>query len=165
MRLLGGDADRAVVAVARAHAQAADRLECRIRDGDGVRTEREGLGEIRGRAQAAGDDQGDIFSVGLVQMPARPGQCGNCRDRNIDAEDQRGGAGPAAASVEDDVVAADIERGVDVLLDVLGRELEADGNAARGRADVFGEVPELGALCPVVESCVLDGRCAILDAV
>ena len=57
VRLLRGDADRAVVGVAGAHAEAADGLDRRVGDRDGVGAERERLGEVGRVAQPAGDDQ------------------------------------------------------------------------------------------------------------
>ena len=75
-----------------------------------------------------------MTSVTLLAAPGRgaprAGQRGDGRHRDVVAEDQRRGAGAAAAAIEDDVVAADFERGVDVLLDVLGGELVADRDAA-----------------------------------
>ena len=56
MRLLGRDPDRAVVGVTGAHAQAADRLQGRVGDRHAVGAERQRLGEVGRRAQAAGDE-------------------------------------------------------------------------------------------------------------
>ena len=61
MRLLRRDSDRAIVGVAGAHAEAADRLDRGIGDGDRVGAERQRLGEVGGRAQAAGDDQRHVL--------------------------------------------------------------------------------------------------------
>ena len=63
--------------------------------------------------------------------------------RDVVAEEQRRRAGAAAATVEDDVVDADLERGVDVGLDVLGRQLGADRDAARALAHLVGEAAEV----------------------
>ncbi len=52
VRLLRRDADRAVVGVARAHAEAPDRLDRRVGDRDRVGAERERLGEVRARGAA-----------------------------------------------------------------------------------------------------------------
>ena len=51
------------------------------------------------------------------------------------AEDRRSGAGAAAAAVEDDVVDAEVQGGVEVGLDVLGRHLDPDRDSAGALAD------------------------------
>ena len=60
VRLLGRDADRAVVGVAGAHAEAADGLDRGVRDRDAVGAQRQRLDEVGRGAQAAGDDQRDV---------------------------------------------------------------------------------------------------------
>ena len=57
VRLLGGDADRAVVGVARPHAEAADGLDRRVGDGDRVGAEGERLGDVGSVAEATGRDE------------------------------------------------------------------------------------------------------------
>ena len=54
--LLGRDADRAVVRVAGAHAEAADRLQRCVRYRDSVCAKRQCLGEVGRMPQAAGGD-------------------------------------------------------------------------------------------------------------
>ena len=66
-----------------------------------------------------------------VEVRAGAGERGDGRHRDVVAEQQRRRAGAAAAAVEDHVVDADLERGVEVVLDVLRRQLEADRDAAR----------------------------------
>src|SRR5680860_1450703 len=56
---------------------------------------------------------------------------------------QRCGAGAATATVEDDVVDADPQRRVDVVLHVLGRQLHADWDATRFFADMVSEAREV----------------------
>ena len=151
VRLLRRDADRAVVGVARAHAQAADRLDRAVRDRDRVGAERERLGEVGRVAQAAGDDQRDVAPAALIEVPASACERRDRRHRDVVAEQQRRGAGAAAAAVEDDVVDADLERGVDVGLDVLGRQLGADRDAVRSLAHLVGEAAEVVDAVPVGE--------------
>ena len=90
----------------------------------------EGLDEVPLGSQAAGDDEGHaVRSVApsrCLRARARAGMVGT---EMLLLEDLGGGAGPAAAAVEDEVVHADLEGEVDVVLDVLCGELEAD----RGR--------------------------------
>ena len=68
MRLLRGDADRAVVGVAGAHTQAADRLNRCIGYGDGISTQCHGLDKICRQAQATGNHQADIAAATLVKI-------------------------------------------------------------------------------------------------
>ena len=72
-------------------------------------------------------------------MASGPGERGHGGHADRVAEDRRCGAGAAAAAVEDDVVDAEVERGVEVLLDVLGRHLHPDRDAARPRPDAVDE--------------------------
>ena len=74
VRLLGGDADRAVVGVAGPHAEAADGLDGRVGHRHGVGAERQGLGEVGGVAQPAGDDQGDVAAARAGRGGPGPGQ-------------------------------------------------------------------------------------------
>ena len=66
MRLLRSDANRAVVGVTGAHAQATDGLYRCVRHRDRVGAQRHCLDEIRGQAQAAGDYQRDIIAALLI---------------------------------------------------------------------------------------------------
>ena len=79
------------------------------------------------------------------------GERGDRRNRDVVAEQQRRRAGAAAPTVEDDVVDADLERGVDVGLDVLRRQLRADRDAAAALAHLVGEVAEVVDAVPVRE--------------
>ena len=164
VRLLRRDADRAVVGVARAHAEAADRLDRAVGDRDRVGAERERLGEVGGVAQTAGDHERDVAPAALIEMPAGAGERRDRRDRDVVAEQQRRGAGAAAATVEDDVVDADLERGVDVGLDVLRRELGADRDAVRSLAHLVGEAAEVVDAVPVGERRRRDRRRAFGQA-
>ena len=66
----------------------------------------------------------------------------------------KSGAAPvaSAATVENDVVDADFQRGVDIVLDVLRRQLHADRNSAAALAHLVGEVPEVVDAVPVREA-------------
>ena len=115
-----------------------------LRDRDAVGAERQRLGEVGRRAQPAGDDQRDVAARPRRSRWRRArASAGIVGHRDVVAEEQRRGAGAAAAAVEDDVVDADLERGVDVVLDVLGRQLEADRDAAGRLAHLVGEVAEV----------------------
>ena len=139
--LLRRDADRAVVGGTRPHADAADRLHRRVRHRDGVGAERERLGEVGVGSQTTGDHEGDVAATTGVEVAAGPGERRDRRHRDVVAEDDRRGAGPTTAAVEDDVVDADPQRRVDVVLDVLGGELGPDRDAARRLTDLVGDRP------------------------
>ena len=152
MRLLRRDADRAVVGVAGAHAEAADRLDRRVGDRDRIGAERQRLGEVGGLAQAAGDDQRHVAPLRPVEMAACPRQRRDGGHRDVVAEDERRRPRAAAAAIQDDVVDAHRQRRVDILLDVLGRELVADGDATGVAANLVGEVPDLAPVVPIGEA-------------
>ena len=67
------------------------------------------------------------------------------------ADAARAATGAAATAIHDDVIDPDIERRVDVFLDVLCRQLVANGNAVCPVADLVGEILYLAGLCPVRE--------------
>ena len=77
MRFLCGDTHRTIVGVTGSHRDAADRLHCRVRNGYGIGTQRQGFDEVRGLTKAARDYQGNVLSVATVQMPPRPIICPN----------------------------------------------------------------------------------------
>ena len=122
------------------------------------------LGEVRRVAQPAGDHQGDVAAPAPVEVAPGPGQRRDGGHRDVVAEEQRRRAGAAAAAVEDHVVDADVERGVEVVLDVLGRQLEADRDAARSLAHLVGEAPEVVDRVPVGEAGRRDRRRALGQA-
>ena len=95
-------------------------------------------------APSARDDQRDIGGVAGIEVSPRPRQSRQSGYGNIVAEDQRGRAGTAFAAVEDEVVDADSQGGIDVLFDVLGGEFEADRDASRRCAHLLGELSEVG---------------------
>ena len=64
MLLLGGDANRTVVGIARTHAETTDCLKSCIRYRNAVCTQGEGLHEVSWRAESSGDDQCDIGRFG-----------------------------------------------------------------------------------------------------
>ena len=63
--------------------------------------------------------------------------------RDILSEDQRRRAGTSAATVENDVVDSNAQSSVDVLLDMLSRDLESDRDAAGCLSYGAGEVSEI----------------------
>ena len=139
-----GDSHWAVVRVAGAHAEASDRLEGGVGDRDTVGPQRQCPGEVGRFAQTSRDDQRDIGGVAGIEVSPRPRQSRQSGYGNIVAEDQRGRAGTASAAVEDEVVDADSQGGIDVLFDVLGGESEADRDASRRCAHLLGELSEVG---------------------
>jgi hypothetical protein len=152
MGFLGRDADRAVVGVAGAHGDATNGLYGSIGDRNGIGTQRHGLDEVGRFAQAAGDDQRDVTTIQPIQMASGPGKCRNGRDRDVVAEDDRGSTGAAATPIQDDVIDADLKRGINILFDMLGRKLLADRDAAGAITHFVGEVPDLAYLGPVGET-------------
>ena len=74
--LLRRDPYRTVVGVAGSHPEATDCLDCRIGDSNGVGSQGKGFDEIRLRSEPAGNDQGDVKAIALVQMLSRPRKCG-----------------------------------------------------------------------------------------
>ncbi len=92
-----------------------------------------------------------VAPLAPVEVTARPGECGDRRDRDVVAEEQRRRARTAAPAVEDDVVDADLERGVDVVLDVLRRQLHADRDPAAALAHLVGEAAEVVDAVPIGE--------------
>ena len=114
VRLLGGDAHRAVVGVARPHPDTADRLERGVGDRDRVGTEGERLDHVLGTPEAAGGDERDVAGAGEVEVPPGPRQGRHRRHADRVPKDRRRGAGRPAAAVEDDVVDAEVERRVEM---------------------------------------------------
>ena len=143
VRLLGGDADRTVVRVAGAHAEATDGLDRRVRHCDRIGSERERLGKVRSVAQPSGGHQGDVTAVAAIEVKPGASQRGDRRDADVVPEQQRCSPRATTAAVEDDVVDTDGQRRVEVLLEVLRRQLEPDRDAAGLLAHVVGEAPEV----------------------
>jgi hypothetical protein len=104
------------------------------------------------RARALANDERNLFGARGVEVAPRPRQGGNRGHRDVVAEDERRRAGGSAAPVQNDVVHPHLERGIDVLLDVLRRELEADGYATGGVARLSREGAEVGRRGPVGEA-------------
>ena len=138
---LGCDSDRAVVGVTGTHADAADGLERSIRDRDSVGTESQGLHEISGSPQTAGDDQRHVVGSGSVEVAPRSGERRDGRNRDVVTEDQRSRSGPPSASIENHIVDPHRQSGIEIGLDVLGRELEPDRDSAGPFAYFICEVP------------------------
>ena len=79
------------------------------------------LGDVGRIADATGGDERDVASPDAVEVHPGPSQRRDGRDRDVVAEDERRRAGPAAPAVEDDVVDADLQRGIDVAARCAGR--------------------------------------------
>ena len=92
------------------------------------------------------------IAAALVEMPPRPGHRGDGRHRNILAENQRRGAGTSTPPVEDDVLHPDLQGGVNIRFNVLGRKLVTHRNAAGLGAHLVGEIADLPDAVPVRET-------------
>ena len=160
MRFLCRNPDRAIVRMASTHAEAADCLYCGVGNCNAISAEGHRLGKVGRHTQSASNNQCYSIGVAGIEMLSCPGECRNRRHRNIVAEDQWRSARAAAAAVEDNVVDANIERGVDVLLDMLRRQLESDGNATRLLPDLSREIAELAQLIPLGKARRRDRRFA-----
>ncbi len=112
--------DRTIVGMAGPHGDAADGLHGGVGNRDCIGAQRQRLDEIRRLAQTAGDDERDIATLQAIKMAPRPSQCGNRRHGYVVAENNRRGASTAATAIKDDVVDADLRRGVDVFFNVPG---------------------------------------------
>lgn len=64
--------------------------------------------------------------------------------------------GTATSSVEDQIVYADLEGSIDVSLDVLRRELEADRDSSSGLTDLLGELAKVRRRNQVGKACRRD---------
>ena len=143
LRLLGGDAGRAVVRVADAGRDTPDRLNRRVCKRHTIGAERQRLDEIRRHPKPASDDQRDVPAGPAIEMCPRAGQRGDRWHAYVIPEQQRRRSGAAAAAVQNDVVGAGFEGEVDVRLDVVGGELESDRDAARAFPDLVSEPSEV----------------------
>ncbi len=142
MLLLRGDTDRAVVGVAGAHPETANRLNGCIGDSDRIRAQSERLYEIALGSKPARDHQCHFRALEHEVTPGA-GQRHHRRDRNVVFEDVGRGPGCATAAVDNDVVDPNLEGEVDVGFDVLRAHLEADWNAAGGFTHFVGDAPEV----------------------
>ena len=79
LRLLGGDAGRAVVRVADAGRDTPDRLNRGVRKRHTIGAERQRLDEIRRHPKAASDDQRNVPAGPAIEMRPRAGQRGDRR--------------------------------------------------------------------------------------
>jgi len=80
--------------------------------------------------------------------------------RNVIAENDWSRAGPAAASIKDDVVNTYSQGCVNVLFDMLRTQLIPNGYAAGSLTDFVGEFFNLACLSPLGETRRRDRRCA-----
>ena len=101
--------------------------------------------------QAAGDDQCDLATGPCIQVPSGPSQGRDGWDRDVVTEDQRRRARAAAAAIKDDVVGARLKREVDIILNMVGRQFEADGDAAGALTDFIGNILEISRRDEVLE--------------
>ena len=114
-------------AVGRMRGVAAERHERGLADRDGVGTERECLGHVGPRPDAAGNDQLDgPAHPHLVERLDGLAQGGERRDAGVLDEDLRARCGAALHSVEHHDVGARLHRQLDVVEDAGGAELHVD---------------------------------------
>ena len=164
MRLLRCDADWAIVCMAGAHGNAADRLHGRIGQRNRIGPQSQRLDKISGLTQAPRYDQRNISTAGTVEMPAGAGQRRDCWHRNIVAEDNGGSAGTTAPAIKNDVVDTNLQSRIDIFFDMLRRQLIADRNAAGTIAHLIGEVPDLAHFRPVGKARRRDRRLTFLQS-
>ena len=108
MLLLRRNTDRAIIRVTGPHTKAANRLQRRVRHRNSIRTKGEGFGEICGRAQTACNHKRNIFMPVCIEVTACTRKRGDCRNRDVITEDNRCCARPAAASIEDNIINANL---------------------------------------------------------
>ena len=89
------------------------------------------LHQIGVGAEEVVDLIGTLFEF---KTAAGTGQSWNGGYRYIITEDQRRGTGIAVTTVQNDVVYANLQRGLDILFTILGRSLGASSDAAGGYA-------------------------------
>ena len=102
------------------------------------------LTKSAGDSEAAGDHEGDLVPSDLVEMSARARKRGERGHRDVVAEDQWRRTGATRPAVEDDVVGTGLERKVDIVLDVLRRQLEANRRTTRGTSHLFRDGGKIG---------------------
>ncbi len=107
------------------------------------------LGEIGRGPETSRGDQRDARSVARIQVSPRPRDGGHGRHRYVVPEDQRRRARPPSAPIENHVVHSDLECRVEILLDVLRRQLEADRNTAGPLSYLRREIPVVVETRPV----------------
>lgn len=148
MGLLSRDTHGTVVRVTCPHAKTVECLHGRVRDGDSISTQRQGLGKVAVHAKPASDVQSDIAAASGIEVASGPFQSGDGGNRNVVAKQHGCSTGTAAATLEDDVVDADSQRRGDVVLDVLGRQLHTNRHAARLLANVDGDIASVPGVSP-----------------
>ena len=97
-------------------------------------------------------------------MTTRPCKRRNSWHTYVVTEKDRGRAGAAAPTVENDVVDTDLEGRIDVIFDVLGRELVSDWNAPGTIPDLVGELFDLCRVGPFGKSRGRNGIFALRNA-
>ena len=142
--LLRGDPCGAVVTVAHASTDTTDGLHGAVGECHTIGSQRQRLDEIRVRAQASGDQQGDPPAGSLaIEITARSRQCWNGGYADVVAEHQGGRTGPPAPAVENDVIGPGIQSELYVPFDMVGAQLETHRDTARKLADMVGEAGEI----------------------
>ena len=97
-------------------------------------------------------------------MPACPRERCDGRHGNVVPEDQWGSTCSSASSIENDVVDTYVQCGVDVLLNVLRRQLEANGYATGSFAYFVREIAVLTELGPIGETRRRNGGLALFQS-
>ena len=136
LRVLGGDPDRALAGVADPVLLAAGGHESGRGEGHRVGAHGEGLGGVGRGPQAAGDDQRHAVGAVGVEEGSRPGEGEDGRDGGGVLDHLGGGPGGAGAAVDGDEVGSGGEGDLEIGLDVAGGELDPDGLAAGGLAQL-----------------------------
>ena len=127
---LGGHSGGAVVGIAHTGRHTTDGLKCRVGQCDAVSAQGHGFDEVIRHADTACDDQSHVLSAYFVQVMSGSCQCGNGWHRYVVPEDQRRSTRSASSPIQDDVVGTGVQGKLDVLLNVIGRQFETNGNPA-----------------------------------
>ncbi len=158
MRLLRRDTDRTIIGVAGPHRNASDSLHRRVGERDRVGAKRQCLYEIGWLSQAAGDDKAHIVFRRFIQMASCPRERRYCGNRYVIAEYDGGGAGASAPPVQNNIVDAHFERGIDIFFNMLRRKFVADRNTTRALSHFIGKFAYLAWFGPIGKARGGNGR-------
>ncbi len=130
---------------------AADGLDRAVGQGDAIGAQCQGLDKIGRSPQSTGYDQGHLAAdTLLIEIAPRTSQGGDRRDTDVIAEQQRRGTGPAATSVQDQIIGTGLQGKLDITLDMIGTEFETDRDPAAdlaytvGKAFKIRRLPKIG---------------------